>query len=103
MSTEKSKNYKPIIVVEQFADNGELSHYHLTNADTGEVLWSSFPEETIARGEKIVPTEEVEVLKELLKGCVRIFEQAGDVYNSKYKEAAEYVSKYLPGKETKPE
>lgn len=41
------------ILVDQFADNGDLSHWHLVNAETGEVLWSSFPEETIARGEKI--------------------------------------------------
>lgn len=43
---------KPIIV-EQYADNGEFSHWHLIDPQTGEVLWSSFPEETKARGENI--------------------------------------------------
>lgn len=42
---------KPILD-EQFSDNGEHSHWHLTN-EYGQVLWSSFPEETRARGQKI--------------------------------------------------
>lgn len=35
------------------ADNGEFSHYHCIDADTGEVLWSSDPLETMAGGQKI--------------------------------------------------
>lgn len=45
---------KPIID-EQYTDNGEFSHWHLIDQETGCVLWSSFPEETIARGQKINP------------------------------------------------
>jgi len=41
------------IVSEQFADNGEHSHWHLIGSD-GEILWSSAPEETITRGQKII-------------------------------------------------
>lgn len=43
---------KPILD-EQFADNGEHSHWHLIDSEEGMVLWSSFPEETIAKGQKI--------------------------------------------------
>lgn len=42
---------KPVLV-EQYSDNGEFSHWHLVDKD-GSVLWSSFPEETEARGQKI--------------------------------------------------
>lgn len=41
------------LLIECFADNGEFSHWHLINPETGTVLWSSFPEETLAGGEKI--------------------------------------------------
>ena len=44
---------KPI-VVEQYADNGEFSHWHLIDPQTGCVMWSSFPEETEAQGQKII-------------------------------------------------
>lgn len=44
---------KTPIVIEQYADNGEFSHWHLINQETGEVLWSSFPEETISQGQTI--------------------------------------------------
>lgn len=44
---------KTPILVEQYADNGEFSHLHLIEQETGEVLWSSFPKETIAKGQKI--------------------------------------------------
>ncbi len=47
--------HKPIIV-EQFSDNGEFSHWHLIEPKTGIVLWSSFPEETVAQGQEINPT-----------------------------------------------
>lgn len=40
-------------LIEQYADNGEHSHWHLID-EIGQVLWSSFPEETIAKGEKII-------------------------------------------------
>ena len=43
---------KPIII-DIFTDNGDLSHYELIDVSTGDVLWSSFPEETIAMGRKI--------------------------------------------------
>lgn len=46
---------KPILD-EQFSDNGEHSHWHLINSE-GEVLWSDFPEETRARGQKIESEE----------------------------------------------
>ncbi len=49
---------KPIIV-EQFADNGEFSHWHLIDPKTGNVMWSSFPEETLARGQKIISYNEI--------------------------------------------
>jgi len=44
---------KPIIV-EQYADNGEFSHWHLIDTQTGCVMWSSFPEESEAKGQKII-------------------------------------------------
>lgn len=50
---------KPIIV-DQFADNGQFSHWHLIHPTTGAVLWSSCPAETIARGEQIQPEYEHE-------------------------------------------
>lgn len=54
---------KPIII-EQYADNGEFSHWHLIKEETGEVLWSSFPEETIAQGQKIISSN-LPVIKSL--------------------------------------
>jgi len=45
-------NNQPILT-EQFSCNGEFSHWHLTCLQTGMVLWSSYPEETVARGQKI--------------------------------------------------
>jgi hypothetical protein len=45
---------KPILT-EQYSDNGEFSHWHLIENRTGKVLWSSFPEETIAQGQRIDP------------------------------------------------
>jgi len=50
---------KPIFL-DRYADNGEVSHWELINHDTGAVLWSSFPEETIARVQKIEPSLQVE-------------------------------------------
>ena len=43
---------KPILE-DQYADNGEFSHWHLIAPEDGRVLWSSFPEETVAGGQKI--------------------------------------------------
>jgi hypothetical protein len=43
---------KPILI-EAFADNGELSHWELIDTENGSVLWTSFPEETIAKGQSI--------------------------------------------------
>lgn len=47
---------KPILV-EQYADNGEFSHWHLIEPEDGGVLWSSFPEETKAQGQKIISSK----------------------------------------------
>ena len=41
---------KKPIVIEVFADNGELSHYALINHENGEKLWSENPEECKAMG-----------------------------------------------------
>lgn len=46
---------KPIII-EQYSDNGQFSHWHLIDESTGSVLWSSFPEETLAKGQRIIET-----------------------------------------------
>lgn len=54
LPNEKHKKMNKPIIVEQYADNGEFSHWHLIKVETGEVLWSSFPEETIAQGQKII-------------------------------------------------
>ncbi len=43
---------KPLLV-NQYADNGEFSHWHLIDDSDGKVLWSSFPEETEAKGQTI--------------------------------------------------
>lgn len=53
---------KPI-VNEVFTDNGDISHYELIEITTGNILWSSFPEETIAMGRKITPLVEIEYCK----------------------------------------
>lgn len=47
-----NRNMKPILE-DVYADNGEISHYHLIDPRAGEILWSSDPEETIARGGRI--------------------------------------------------
>lgn len=39
---------KPTIV-ERFADNGAHSHWELVNTDTGEMLWSEWPDDTICK------------------------------------------------------
>jgi len=43
---------KPV-VNEVFTDNGEHSHWNLIDAETGENLWSEFPEEDLARGHPV--------------------------------------------------
>lgn len=53
MPNSLNKMHKPI-VVEQYADNGEFSHWHLIDPHTGSVMWSSFPEETEVKGQKII-------------------------------------------------
>lgn len=37
-------------VIEVFADNGEHSHYTLIDSETGDKLWSEYPEECKAKG-----------------------------------------------------
>lgn len=44
----KTKN-KPL-VIEVYADNGELSHYALVDKETVKKLWSGDPEECKAMG-----------------------------------------------------
>lgn len=39
---------KPTIV-EQFADNGAHSHWELINTNTGEILWSEWPDDVICK------------------------------------------------------
>ena len=61
-------------IIEVFSDNGDFSHWHLINIENGEVLWSSFQEETLAMGQKIA-NPEIERLKK---------------HNEKMKEALEF-------------
>lgn len=91
------------LIEEQFADNGGHSHYHLIDTDTGEILWSSFPEETIARGRKIKgytnSKESIfnDIKKDLLRGTLqqrlgydlydKVFNKRFDQLNPKEQEA----------------
>jgi hypothetical protein len=54
---------KPV-VNEVFTDNGEHSHWNLIDVETGENLWSEFPEEDLARG---FPVKSLEHEDERLK------------------------------------
>jgi hypothetical protein len=58
--TENSKVEKPV-VNEVFTDNGEHSHWNLIDAETGENLWSEFPEEDLARGFPVNNDEKLKI------------------------------------------
>lgn len=46
-------------VIEVYTDNGEHSHWRLIDVETGDNLWSEYPEEDEARGlpvKKVIAT-----------------------------------------------
>lgn len=60
--TDFSSATKPT-VIEAYCDNGEFSHFLLINTDTGAVLWSADPIETIASGQKIEPSGQLNCMQ----------------------------------------
>lgn len=83
---------KPIVEI-IFTDNGEISHYELIKTESGEVLWSSFPEETIAMNRKILNNKE-KILKQLniwIQQC----EEHAEIFNKNKMDTAEISSQAM--------